>query len=151
MNGQSSNVFCASTLLGINAASKHPELAEDFLKLCFRKENQETIWSGFPVNQAAFEKVFVPDEKLVDENGAFGWESMSTPEGERASFVSYWPDEKQKEDIRKCIEAADTPYIENKMLEDAVYEEGSGYLQGIRSLEDTLDVIEKRITLYLAE
>ena len=76
---------------------------------------------------------------------------MSTPEGERASFVSYWPDEKQKEDIRKCIEAADTPYIENKMLEDAVYEEGSGYLQGIRSLEDTLDVIEKRITLYLAE
>ncbi len=151
MNGQSSNVFCASTLLGINAASKHPELAEDFLRLCFGKENQETIWSGFPVNQAAFEKVFVPDEKLVDENGAFGWESMSTPEGERASFVSYWPDEKQKEDIRKCIEAADTPYIENKMLEDAVYEEGSGYLQGIRSLEDTLDVIEKRITLYLAE
>ena len=109
------------------------------------------MWTGFPVNQAAFEQVFVPDEKLVDEEGAFSWESMGTPDGERFSFVSYWPDEKQKEDIRKCIEAADTPYIEDRMLENAVYEEGSGYLQGVRSLDDTLYAIEKRVTLYMAE
>lgn len=151
MNGQCSNVFCANTLLGISAASKHPEMAEDFIRLCLGKENQAAMWTGFPVNQAAFEQVFVPDEKLVDEEGAFSWESMGTPDGERFSFVSYWPDEKQKEDIRKCIEAADTPYIEDRMLENAVYEEGSGYLQGVRSLDDTLYAIEKRITLYMAE
>lgn len=151
MNGQCSNVFCANTLLGISAASKHPEMAEDFLRLCLGKENQAAIWTGFPVNRTAFEQIFVPDEKLVDENGAFSWESMGTPDGERCDFVSYWPDEKQKEDIRKCIEAADTPYIEEKMLEDAIYEEGSGYLQGIRSLDDALHAIEKRIALYMAE
>lgn len=151
MNGQSSNVFCANTLLGISAASKHSELAEDFIKLCLGKENQAAIWTGFPVNRAAFEQTFIPNESLVDENGAFSWESMGTPEGKEASFVSYWPDEEQKEEIRNCIEAANTPYIEDKMLEDAVYEEGGGYLQGMRSLEDALDAIEKRIALYMAE
>lgn len=151
MNGQSSNVFCANTLLGISAASKHPGLAEDFIRLCLGKENQAAMWTGFPVNQAAFEQIFVPDEKLVDEEGAFSWESMGTPDGENFGFVSYWPDEKQKEDIRRCIEAADTPYIEDRMLENAVYEEGSGYLQGMRSLDDALYAIEKRVTLYMAE
>ena len=87
----------------------------------------------------------------MDENGAFSWESMGNPDGERISFVSYWPDEKQKEEIRNCIGKAAVPYIENKMLEDAVYEEGGGYLQGMRSLEDALNSIEKRVALYMAE
>lgn len=150
MNGQSSNVFCANTLLGINAASKHPEYAEDFIRACLGKENQAEIWTGLPVNQAAFEQIFVPDDR-VDENGAFIYESMGTPEGEMASFVSYWPDDEQKEELRKCIEAADTPYIEDRMLENAVYEEGEQYLQGMRSLDETLKAIEKRIALYMAE
>ncbi|MBD5457443.1 MAG: carbohydrate ABC transporter substrate-binding protein [Lachnospiraceae bacterium] len=150
MNGQSSNVFCTNTLLGINAASKHPEYAEDFIRACLGKENQAEIWTGLPVNQAAFEQIFVPDDR-VDENGAFSWEGMGTPEGEQASFVSYWPDDKQKEELRKCIEAADTPYIEDRMLESAVYEEGGQYLQGMRSLDETLRAIEKRIALYMAE
>lgn len=150
MDGQSSNVFCANTLLGISAASKHPEQAEDFIRMCLGKENQAAIWTGLPVNQAAFEQIFIPDDR-VDEEGAFNWESMGTPEGEHASFISYWPDEKQKEDLRKCIEAADTAYIENRMLENAVYEEGSGYFQGMKSLDETLNAIEKRIALYMAE
>lgn len=150
MNGQSSNVFCANTLLGISAASKHPEQAEDFIRMCLGKENQTAIWTGLPVNQAAFEQIFIPDDR-VDEEGAFNWESMGTPEGEHASFIAYWPDEKQKEDLQKCIEAADTAYIENRMLENVVYEEGSGYFQGMRSLDETLNAIEKRIALYMAE
>ena len=76
---------------------------------------------------------------------------LGTPEGEHASFISYWPDEEQKEELRRCIEAMDTPYIENRTLEDAVYEEGGGYLQGKRSLDETLTAIEKRIALYMAE
>ncbi len=150
MNGQSSNVFCANTLLGISAASKHPEQAEDFIRMCLGKENQAVIWTGLPVNRAAFEQIFIPDDR-VGEDGAFSWESMGTPEGEHASFISYWPDEEQKEELRKCIEAMDTPYIENRTLEDAVYEEGGGYLQGKRSLDETLTAIEKRIALYMAE
>lgn len=150
MNGQSSNVFCANTLLGISAASKHPEQAEDFIRLCLGKENQAAIWTGLPVNRAAFEQIFIPDDR-VGEDGAFSWESMGTPEGEMASFISYWPDEEQKEELRKCIEAMDTSYIENRTLEDAVYEEGGGYLQGKRDLDETLTAIEKRIALYMAE
>ena len=56
-----------------------------------------------------------------------------------------------EEELRRCIEAMDTPYIENRTLEDAVYEEGGGYLQGKRSLDETLTAIEKRIALYMAE
>jgi len=150
MNGQSSNVFCANTLLGINAASKCPERAEDFIKMCLGKENQAAIWTGLPVNRAAFEQIFVPDDR-VDEEGAFSWESMSTQEGERIGFISYWPDEEQKKELRKCIETADTPYIEDRMLENAVYEGGDRYLQGEAGLEETLEAIERRVALYMAE
>ncbi len=37
------------------------------------------------------------------------------------------------------------------MLEEAVYEEGIAYFRGEKSLEDAVNAIEKKVSLYLAE
>ena len=45
----------------------------------------------------------------------------------------------------------DTPYIEDTMLEDTVYEEGTKYMEGSQSLEEAVAAIEERVALYMAE
>lgn len=151
LNGQSSNVFCAKTLLGISTASKNTAAAEDFVKLCFGKENQSALFYGLAVNKAAFTESFTIDESWLSEDGAYGYESMSNEEGLRLDFVTYKSDETQIAELRKCMEAASTPYIEDTVLEDAVYTAGFEYIAGNVSLEEAVDAIEKKISIYMAE
>ena len=151
MNGQSSNIFCAETLLGINAASPYTAQAEEFIKLCLSRENQINLLSGLPVNKAALAEICIANSADIGENGEYGYMSSSNEDGERVDYVSYWPDESQAERLRRCVELADTPYIEDAVIERAVYEEGVIYLQGRESLEEAVDNIYKKVAIYMAE
>ena len=55
------------------------------------------------------------------------------------------------DNLEKWMERVDTPYIEDKTLENAIYEEGISYFQGEESLEEAVNEIEKKMSLYLAE
>ncbi len=149
MNGQSGNVFCTKTLLGINAASENPGLAENFIRLCLGKKNQSNLYYGFAVNKAAFDGNFIPHP--VDPDGRYAFFIINNEEGIEVTINIYQSDEEQIADLRKCIEAADTPYIEDTVLENAVYEEGILYMQGAQSLEEAVNAIEKKISIYMAE
>ncbi|MDE5598863.1 MAG: hypothetical protein K2J04_13675, partial [Lachnospiraceae bacterium] len=151
MNGQSSNVFCAETLLGINAASPYTAQAEDFIKLCLGRENQKNLFSGLPVNKAALADICIANPGDVGEDGGYMYMSSSNEDGESFEYVSYWPDESQVERLRKCVESVNTPYIEDVVIESVVYEEGVIYLQGRESLEEAVDNIYKKVAIYMAE
>ena len=151
MDGQCQNVFCANTLMGINAASQYTEQAQDFIKLCLGRENQSTLFKGLAVNKAAFDDSFKEDKSLVSEDGAYLWQSSSSEDGIRLDFITYWADEQQTAEFKSCIESLSTAYIEDIMLEDAVYEEGIAYFRGEKSLVDAVNAIEKKVSLYLAE
>ncbi|MDE7176784.1 MAG: extracellular solute-binding protein [Lachnospiraceae bacterium] len=141
MNGQSSNVFCARTLLGINAASENPGSAQNFIRLCLGREMQSNLYYGLAVNKAAFDENFIIPENT--ERYIF----LDSKEEEIKLTIN----EKQIADLRKCIEAVDTVYIEDTVLENAVYEEGIRYMQGELSLEEAVNAIEKKISIYMAE
>lgn len=141
MNGQSSNVFCARTLLGINAASGNPGSAENFIRLCFGRKMQTNLYYGLAVNKTAFGENFIIPENT--ERYIF----LNSKEEEIQLTIN----EKQIADLRKCVEAVDTPYIEDTVLENAVYEEGIRYMQGTQSLEEAVKAIEKKISIYMAE
>lgn len=151
MNGQSSDVLCAQTLLGISTAAKNSERAQEFLKVCLSKENQSYLFKGFPVNQAAFDECFVPDEDILGENGEYGVYCLSNDEGLYIELNIYWPSKEQITRLKGVMEAADTIYIKDDILEEAVYEEGVLYMQGSQGLEETIANIEKKISIYMAE
>ena len=151
MNGQSSNVFCAETLLGINAASPYTAQAEDFIKLCLSRENQINLLSGLPVNKAALADICMTKPANIGENGEYGSYGSSSEDGTSVSYVTYWPDESQAERLRKCVESANTAYIEDAVIESVVYEEGVIYLQGSESLEEAVNNIYKKVAIYMAE
>lgn len=154
MNGQCENVFCAQTLLGINAASQYTAQAQDFIKLCLGKETQAGMYNGLAVNKAAFDASFdISSNKTASESedGSYIWESMSGEDGTLLDFIYYWPDEKQIAELKSCIASLNTAYIEDVVIENAVYEEGGAYFRGEQSLEDAVNAIEKKVALYMAE
>lgn len=151
MNGQCRNVFCAQTLMGINAASNNTSLAEDFIKLCLGKENQKSMMDSLMVNKAAFDECFAIDTEIVDETGVYIREASSSQGGERFDYDIYWPDEKQTAELKSSIESLDTPYLENMVFENVVFDEGVPYFRGEQSLDEAVSAIEKKMALYLAE
>lgn len=150
MNGQCEDVFFAKTLLGISAASKQAEAAEDFVKALFGKENQGNLDGGLPVNKAALQAGFASEAgDGTDER----WGGLATDnyEGHMISLSVYCPNQSQVAELQAYMESVKTPYMENTVLEDAVYEEGIAYMQGRKSLDEALDSVEKKMAIYLAE
>ena len=151
MNGQSSNVFLAQTMVGINAMSASADRAEEFIRVCLGKENQSYLFNGYAVNQAAFDESFIYDGSQGLTEGTCGMLELPDENGSRVKLDIYWPDEEQLARLRNCIETADTPYIEDTFLEEIVYETGTEYMCGNISLDEALDTIEKKTALYFAE
>lgn len=151
MNGQSSNVFLAGTMVGINAMSASADKAEDFIRLCLGKENQSYLFHGYAVNQAAFDECFKYDGNQGHMEGICGAVELLDENGLCVSLDIYWPDREQIDRLKNCIETADTPYIEDMLLEETVYEAGADYMQGNISLEEALSEIEKKLAIYIAE
>lgn len=146
MNGQCVNVFCAKTLLGISAASQNTNAAEQFIRLCLGRESQSNLFYGLAVNRAAFDENFHIDGYVE----RFLW-LKSNAEGLETRMNVYPSTGEQIADLRSCIEAADTPYIEDTVLENAVYEGGIQYIQGAQSLEEAVSAIEQKVWIYMAE
>lgn len=144
------DIFYPQTLAGISAVSDNREQAEDFLRQLQGKENQSSLFSGFAVNKAAFDIIRAESEEAEDDE-VYGDMSMMDEDGRWVNLTSYRPTVEEIRILQNWIESANIPYIEDDLLEEAVYEAAADYLKGSQSLEDTLDAIEKKVALYMAE
>lgn len=149
MEGQSSNIYLPQNMMGINAASARTEQAKDFLKLFLSKEVQSSLGS-YTINKMALDELFTPKQDL-EEDGTYGGVAMSTGDGLMIEMAIYFPTEEEINIFKGWMEAADTPYIEDTVLESAVFEEGSEFILGNQSLEEAVDAIEQKLAIYLAE
>lgn len=150
VQGQCSNVFEPYTMLGISAASEQTDLAYGFMDVFLSAEAQGA-YAGLPLNQAAFDKQFVPNEEYLGENGEYGGVATMDEEGNMIDFTIYWPSDEQIAALREEMATVNTAYVPDQMLEDAVFKEGIGYMNGTQSLEQALDGIEKAVSIYMAE
>lgn len=148
MDGQSSRVFVAETLAGISAASENKERAGELLQVLLGAD--DIGGSGFPVNRAAFEDWLFPED-FVSENTAYSGIGMTDEEGHIYDFTIYWYGSKHADTLREWMSGADTPYVRNEMLEEAVYDAGTRYMRGDMELEEAVEQVEKRMAIYLAE
>ena len=149
MQGQCTGVFAPKTLIGVSAASDKKEEAEAFLDV-FLSADVQCMYSGFPLNQAAFDRQFTPEASYLGPNNEYVYLSTQWKNGKQFDFTIYWPEDAQIADFKAQIGALTTAYIPS-MLEDAVVGEGVSYLKGERTLEETLAAIEKDAEIYMAE
>lgn len=145
-------VFYPKSLVGINAATSQKEEAVKMLKVFLGEESQTSLYNGFPVTKAGLEKgIFWIDESWIGEDGAYSSMASSNGDGEKLEFTSYWFDEEQKQFLRDWLESVELPYIPDPVLEEAVCTEGKSYMQGKQSLEEAVDAILQKVSIYMAE
>ena len=150
MNGQCSNVFKPGTMLGINAMSGRIDAAKSFMD-AFLSADIQQAYSGFPVNQKAYDIQFTPKAGDVNENNEYLYTSVSSADGLYVEYIIYWPTDEQIAAFKAQLGSVNTAYIPDSVLENAVFASGSLYMTGQRTLQDTLKEIEKSVALYMAE
>ncbi len=150
MQGQCAGVFAPKTLIGVSAASDKKEEAQAFLDV-FLSADVQSMYSGFPLNQAAFDMQFTPEESYLGPNNEYVYLSTQWKDGTQFDFTIYWPEDMQIADFKAQLGALATAYIPDDMLEQAVIGEGVSYLRGECTLEEALAAIEKDAQIYMAE
>lgn len=151
MNGQSSKIYVPKTLAGINAATKNKEEAEAFIQTLLGSEVQELLYTGLPINKKAFEAVTTPDPNQISSEGGYMTYGMSDMEGNSFYWDVYWPTVEQVQLLKEWITSADTPYISDVVLEEAVYAAGEEYMKGIIDIDTAMKQIIEKTEIYLAE
>lgn len=148
--GQAANVFIPSGITGIASGSKETELAKDFLKelLSTGIQSKDTK-DGLPLNKDALESW------MVQENtGGTGFGMVEVGgNGNEAVGVdySYWPTEKQWQELLTLIEELEHPCLTDEVVLDAVESVGENILTGEKSIEDGVNEIAQKINLYFKE
>lgn len=150
MRGQCSGVFRPETLLALSAASGKTEEAMRFYDY-FLSAQVQSSYTGLPVNQEAFDIQFTPVEEYLAEDGGYSYLSMSSEDGTRVDYVTYWPDDEQIMALKEQMGQLQTAYIPDSVLEEAVFEQGVAYMQENLSLEQALDEIGRKVSIYMAE
>ena len=142
-------------VLGIGANSGYKEEAWEYIKMFFEEEYQSTINGEFPVSRSELEKRLLQaqtPEMIVDEEGN-SMEAVQAEmgfEGEaRIQVTAITPE--QGERLIEIIESADSTSATDREMYFIALEEFEMFLSGDRSAEDTAEVIQRRLSMYVGE
>ncbi len=148
MDGEEGSTFCVHTLAGISAASENKERAQGLLKTLLGPEG--VVTEGFSVNEAAFEDSLYPEDyESPDE--VYSDMAYVEEDGTAHTWQTYWFTESQADELRNRIKSVSRAYVEDSVLEEAVYKAGIAYMRGEMSVEEAVADVEKSMALYLAE
>lgn len=151
LNGQSSNVYQPLSIAGINAATKNPDAAEQFLRLMLSTTVQGTMEYGLPINKKAVAAKFAYDESKLQENGAQSSVTFSDEDGLAFGYNIYPVDQEGIDQLEQWIASLDTPYLSDFVLEEAVYAQGTKYLEGEQDIDAAVKAIADSVGIYLSE
>lgn len=147
-----------SGMLSVNAATAVPEEAEEFLCYALTDFLYECDYLyGTPINRDALLKMEENTEKDAQGDPSYEpylWYSFSSANDEIGEVISIeiaWCRPEVYERYNAMLDSVDSvSYCEYTVL-DAVLEEGVAALTGESGIEETVDAIEKKVQLYLAE
>lgn len=158
------NVFNLGDGLCITNSCKDKDGAWQFVRKLFTKEYQEeNSWSGLPTNAALFneqiQKLMTIEYQtdsdgnyILDDNG----EKVVNPK------ATYWIDDNNtyeidvltQEQIDQIMELYNSTSLvsqNDESITDIINEETAGYFAGQKTLDDTVRLIQNRVSLYVAE
>lgn len=141
------NCFIPLLQTGINSQSEYRETAMDFLEFALSQTVQDTSRNeGFPVNRYSLEKAAAADRSEVSATTFIETEGGG---GEIFDITPY-SDEIAQRIFDVCL-GLERPVSEDEKIREELIAALPGYLDGSRSLEQTLDAIEGALRMYLAE
>lgn len=142
-------------VLAISRNSTHKDAAWEFVRWCLSKHCQSELPSGFPICRSAFEEQIAKAMEIeyeMDLNGA----QMSIVkqqvifEGEDPIPI-YYITQVQVDQLLGLIESAQIFSSTDRKIYNIFFEEAEYYFNGARSLDETVDVIQSRVSMYVNE
>ncbi len=149
LNGGDTQSYIPYLQLGVNA-SGNVDNAKAFVQTLLKKEAQEDS-NGFPVNRAAYEEL--AQKKLEEDNDySLGVSLQGSDDARDMIELDYVTlTQEQIDACTKILESLQIPVLTDGVVRNLVLEQGERYLSGEQSLEDTLEQVNKKVSLYLAE
>lgn len=158
-------VITASQLAIVHGNSAKREGAWKFLSYLLREETQKTIqetescnWSQVPSNRAALSAIIQEDLAWMERSGRGKVVSnvVRFPDGEELVLKQreYRQEDITEERIAEYVELVEDARAfpeEMEALLDIVCEEAEYYFDGVKSFEETADIINNRVGLYIGE
>lgn len=145
----------SDTMLAININSKYKEAAWGFLNQFLREEYQSKIESGFPLSRRELEEKLLANREV---------EYVKDSEGNQISIAKekvlfegdepielYNITEKQANRLLTLIENATISTTVDYSLYSILLEEAEGYFYGDKTLEETVDIMQSRASIYVSE
>lgn len=150
--GQCAGSFQPKGVLAVNAASAVREQAEDFLIYALSEEFQSSAFlNGIPVNKGAFAQKQAYPYEGQDMTAVYGMVSVMDSKGEECTIEVRWADKEEFDYLEGLAESlTQVSRCDDEVLE-TVAELGQAALTGEKSVEETVNEIEKKVQLYLAE
>lgn len=151
---QSVNFLCSESI-AVNQSCAYRGGAEAFLRYLLSEEIQDqmaeemrtTITGGFPVRREAFEKVFASaGEQGVDSGSQGLWASYNGFE-----YLEEPLPPESLEKVRQLLLSAEPETRNTDEILAIVLEETRGYFSGEKPAQETLDILQNRVQLYLDE
>lgn len=142
-------------VLAINRNSTHKDVAWNFVSWCLSKSAQIELPSGFPICRRAFEEQIAEAMQMeykTDEDGTPNpvVKKQVIFEGEDPVNI-YCISQKQADQLLALIESTEISSSTDHKLYNIFWEEVEYYFRGSKELEETADVIQSRISMYVNE
>ncbi len=141
------NAYTPSCELGINNASSHQELSQDFISFVLSEEiGKNDFYDGFSVNKQALAM-----SSQFDRSNASAYSEIENEDG-TFSGIKFGPlNKEQIEDLVNTCSRVSYNTDSNERFIALFKEESKEFFQGSLSVDETADNFVKKISVYLSE
>lgn len=138
-------IFVPSSLVGITQSTKNPDLAKEFVTMLFSDGVQHVdLWDGFPVNEESL-------NSWVKDGDSIGLYSWSAENGEQHSYRFDRVTAENMQSIVDMLKTLEQPIYDDVNGRDIIITGAFEYLKGDKTLEQAVDEIAQKFSIYVSE
>ena len=143
------NIVLANTILGVNSKSEQIEAAKEFLAFCLSKEAQMSAQGqGLPVNIEALRETLLAD---MDEMSVVVAEMGDDGSMKQVEIRGQQPTQEMVDAIEESLQSTVKVGYTNAIVQEIVIEQLMNYVEDRMTLDEAVEGINQKVSLYLAE
>lgn len=145
-SGQAKNVYLPDGIMGISTSCGYPEIAAEILDYVLNGDG----WDGIPVNKEKCREKFLINAQ--EDGSSYGTMGIESEDGK--SYLALDIYSASEEEITRLMDLAskaETPYVREPVLEDAVCLAGVKVLCGELDASAAAEEVIRKTAIYMTE
>ena len=151
---KSGSSFSLQDSYAMSSKCEHKDGVWEFIRQFLTEEYQEEAWGNLPTNQARLDamlKEAMTQETTTDENGNIVNVPLTTWYVDDQEYEIYAMTQEQADELMEIINSTHKIARYDENISGIIGEEVEAYFAGQRSVQDTANMIQSRVKLYVNE